>query len=177
MLANDDEILIGSHALPNAVSTGSRPARLLTIRSLNAELSTARKINNVMMKNKEVKTPARLEQAGRVGDDRAAVDAAEHLLHIGLGDAEALQPGFQPGQLALEFVGVLGKQPGQPGHSDDARDHQAADDDRVHPQDQYQRGQPAGCAAANHHPAQRVHRDHQHQGEEDRAEDDIILDG
>jgi len=51
VLANDDEILIGSHALPNAVSTGSRPARLLTIRSLNAELSTARKINNVMMKN------------------------------------------------------------------------------------------------------------------------------
>ena len=77
---------------------------------------------------------------------------------------------FSPASSFWSLVGVLRQQAGQPGHADDAGDHQP-DDDRVHPEDQHQRGQPAGGAAANHHAAQRVNGDHQHERQEDRAED------
>ena len=61
MVATAKYLRVPAAKVPSAVSTGSRPGRLLTIRSPNTEPSTARKISSVMMKNSEVNTPARLD--------------------------------------------------------------------------------------------------------------------
>ena len=102
---------------------------------------------------------------GDQGGQIALVDAAEHVLDVGLVDPHPGQPGLDPGQGVLDLVGVLGDQGGELGEADDGGDQQAGHD-RDHPEQGHQGGQPAGCAAADYPAAERVHDDGQDQRQE-----------